>query len=283
MTTDLCHYRHRPVAFIARYIAQRLTAHAAIRFSVVGAVSCSIGVQYGVKRLVDVLAQEPKSLASPWASYLVLVALIVGDNLLWRVGGWIASSTFVKVTGDLRSELFRDLTGHAPAYFADRMPGMLTSRITATSNAVSGVVMVALSLCAAVAARCASFIEEMPKGLDTIVGDRGVKLSGGQRQRIAIARAFLKNAPLLIFDEATSALDSESEEAIRDAMERLMTGRTVIMIAHRLTTLRNFDRIIVLSGGQVIEDGSPDDLIGANGLYSGLVKCEIDRLARKAA
>ena len=98
---------------------------------------------------------------------------------------------------------------------------------------------------AAIAARC-DFIEAMPKGFDTIVGDRGVKLSGGQRQRIAIARAFLKDAPLLLLDEATSALDSESEEAIREALGRLMRGRTVIAIAHRLSTVRSFDRIVVL-------------------------------------
>jgi ATP-binding cassette, subfamily B, bacterial len=589
MTSDLCHYRHRPVALIARYVIRRLTSHAAILLAVLGAVTCAIGVQYGVKRLVDVLAQTPKFEVNPWPPFFLLVSLIAGDNLLWRVAGWVASSTFVKVTGDVRSELFRHLTGHAPAYFADRMPGTLTSRITATSNAVfqienmfiwnvlppcaatigaivflamvdgamavalvvvAAVVMAALFLCAAagaplhgafadkaaavdgemvdvvanmplvrafggaarehrrfdaaigaemaarrrslryleklrlahalfvvvatlgllawaivlwregrasvgdvvlvctlglcvlsatrdlavalvdvtqhmarlaeaaatllsphelrdrpeasalaprgarvtfdrisfaypdgrqvfrgfsadiapgqrvglvgpsgagkstlaalaqrlypvqegrilidghdiawatedslraalavvpqdaallnrtlmenirygkpdasdedvwaaaVAARCASFIEGLPDGLETVVGDRAVRLSGGQRQRIAIARAFLKNAPLLIFDEATSALDSASEEAIRAAMERLMAGRTVIMIAHRLSTLRNFDRILVLDAGNLIEDGSPDELIACDGLYSSLVRGEIGRLASKAA
>ena len=100
---------------------------------------------------------------------------------------------------------------------------------------------------AAIAARC-DFVETLPQGLATMVGDRGVKLSGGQRQRIAIARAFLKDAPILLLDEATAALDSEIAEAIREALARLMRGRTVIAIAHRLATLRNFDRVVMLQG-----------------------------------
>ena len=116
-----------------------------------------------------------------------------------------------------------------------------------------------------------------------MVGDRGLKLSGGQRQRIAIARAFLKNAPLLIFDEATSALDPESEEAIREAMEILMHGRTVIAIAHRLSTLRHFDRILVLHAGRLVEDGAPDALMRQDGPYRRLVNRELSRLAKQAA
>src|SRR5262249_40535823 len=125
--------------------------------------------------------------------------------------------------------------------------------------------------------------EALPHGFSTIVGDRGVKLSGGQRQRIAIARAFLKDAPLLLLDEATSALDSESEEAIHEALERLMRGRTVIAIAHRLSTVRNFDRIVVLQSGHVIQDGPPDQLIHQEGVYRNLVLREMSRLARQAA
>src|SRR5204863_9566766 len=113
---------------------------------------------------------------------------------------------------------------------------------------------------AAIAARC-DFVDMLPEGLATVVGERGVKLSGGQRQRIAIARAFLKDAPILLLDEATAALDSESEEAIREALGRLMRGRTVIAIAHRLASLRNFDRVVVLEGGRIIEDGPPDRLM----------------------
>jgi ATP-binding cassette subfamily B protein len=135
---------------------------------------------------------------------------------------------------------------------------------------------------AAFAARC-DFIEDLPNGIRTLVGERGVRLSGGQRQRIAIARAFLKNAPLLLLDEATSALDSESEEAIREALGRLMHGRTVIAIAHRLSTVRNFDRIVVLQLGKVVQDGPPDVLLRREGLYRHLVQREMDRLARSAA
>jgi ATP-binding cassette subfamily B protein len=137
-------------------------------------------------------------------------------------------------------------------------------------------------LAAAVAARC-DFIENLPNGFETIVGDRGVKLSGGQRQRIAIARAFLKNAPLILLDEATSALDSESEEAIREALGLLMRDRTVIAIAHRLSTFRSFDRVAVVGEGQVFEDGSPDQLMGRDGLYRRLVQREMNRLSRSAA
>ncbi|NVN11386.1 ABC transporter ATP-binding protein [Nguyenibacter vanlangensis] len=110
-------------------------------------------------------------------------------------------------------------------------------------------------LAAAAAAGCRDFIEAMPEGFETEVGDRGVKLSGGQRQRIAIARAFLRNAPILILDEATSALDSESEQHVQAALDRLKIGRTVIAVAHRLSTLRDFDRIVVMDHGRIVQDG----------------------------
>src|SRR5262249_7278728 len=113
-------------------------------------------------------------------------------------------------------------------------------------------------MAAAVTAHCITFIDALPEGMATIVGDRGLKLSGGHRQRIAIARAFLKDAPILLLDEATSALDSESEEEIRQALDRLMRGRTVIAIAHRLSTLRSFDRIVLMQAGQIVQDGPPD-------------------------
>lgn len=114
------------------------------------------------------------------------------------------------------------------------------------------------------------FISELPEGLNTIVGERGVKLSGGQRQRIAIARAILKDAPILILDEATSALDSESERLIQDSLEVLMKNRTSIVIAHRLSTIAKMDRIIVLDNGEIIEDGSHEELLKTNGTYARL-------------
>ena len=111
----------------------------------------------------------------------------------------------------------------------------------------------------------------LPNGYDTLVGERGVKLSGGERQRVAIARAFLADAPILILDEATSSLDSESEVLIQQAMERLMMGRTTLVVAHRLSTVRALDRLLVLDKGKVIEEGSHDALIRLeNGLYRRL-------------
>lgn len=118
---------------------------------------------------------------------------------------------------------------------------------------------------AAELAQADDFIKNLPNGYDTLVGERGVKLSGGQRQRIAIARAFLKNAPILLLDEATSSLDSESEHAIQVSLEELMKKRTVIAIAHRLSTLKKMDRLVVIEGGQIVEDGSPEDLIKKTG------------------
>ncbi|HZR88822.1 MAG TPA: ABC transporter ATP-binding protein [Bradyrhizobium sp.] len=585
---QLSGYAHRPFPFVMRYLRQRAASHFTILVAVIGAVSCSVGTQYGVKSLVDCLAGGPDRAGSVWLAFAFLMSLIAADNFLWRIASWIASFTFVGVTGDLRRDMFRHLTGHAPSYFSDRLPGMLTSRITATSNAVftvenmfvwnvlppcaatiaaialigtvsltmsavmiviAGAMVIAMfrlaaagkplhddfadkaaivdgemvdvisnmplvrAFCglahehqrfdatvnrelvargrslryleklrlihagvtlmltiallawvimlwqkgsattgdvvlvctlglsilnatrdlavalvdvtqhvarlteaiatlllphelrdhpeaeplvksgaaiafnnitfqypgghtvferfslrlqpgqrvglvgqsgggkstlfvllqrfydvqqgsitidgqdiarvtqqslreaisvvpqdislfhrsirenirygrpsasddevlrAAIAARC-DFVETLPEGLDTMVGDRGVKLSGGQRQRIAIARAFLKDAPIVLLDEATASLDSESEEAIREALSRLMRGRTVIAIAHRLATLRNFDRVVVLRSGRIIEDGPPDRLMQGHGPYRELVTQELSRLAKFAA
>jgi ATP-binding cassette subfamily B protein len=585
---QLSGYAHRPFSFVLRYLRRRLASHLVILTAVIAAVACSVGTQYGVKSLVDSLSAGPTRSGSVWLAFVFLMSLIAADNFLWRIASWTASFTFVGVTGDLRRDIFRHLTGHAPSYFSDRLPGMLTSRITATSNAVftvenmfiwnvlppcsatiaaialigtvsipmsAGLIVVAgtmlfamfhlaaagkplhddfadkaaivdgemvdvisnmplvrafcglshehdrfdatvareltargrslryleklriihaavtvvltialmgwaivlwqrghattgdvvlvctlgLSILnatrdlavalvdvtqhvarlteaiatlllphelrdhpeagplvksgaaiafknisfqypggpkvfdrfslrlqpgqrvglvgqsgggksslfvllqrfydvqqgsitidgqeiakvtqqslreaisvvpqdislfhrsilenirygrpsatddevlrAAIAARC-DFVETLPQGLETMVGDRGVKLSGGQRQRIAIARAFLKDAPILLLDEATAALDSESEEAIREALGRLMRGRTVIAIAHRLATLRHFDRVVVLKAGKIIEDGPPDRLMQGHGPYRELVTQEMSRLAKFAA
>jgi ATP-binding cassette, subfamily B, bacterial len=583
---DLCDYAKRPLSFIFSYVRRRPVSHVVILSAVLCAVACSVGTQYGVKFLVDTLSRGIT--ADVWVAFIVLGSFIAADNLLWRVASWISNYAFVAVTGDLRRDLFRHLTGHSPSYFAERLPGTLTSRLTATSNAVftgenmfvwnvlppcaatvaaialvgtvslpmagglafvAGVmvcvmfrlaasgrplhhdfagkaaavdgemtdvvsnmplvrafgglmrehrrfdatvaqemearrrslfyleklrifhavvtIVLALGLLAwaiilwqlneattgdvvlictlglsvlhatrdlavalvditqhvarlsealstllvphelrdhpeaeplirrgtsvkfehvgfhypdgqqifedltlsfmpgeriglvghsgggkstlfallqrfydtqsghilidgqdisrvtqeslreaigvvpqdislfyrsvmenirygkpdatddevldaAFAARC-DFIGELPNGMRTLVGDRGVRLSGGQRQRIAIARAFLKNAPLLLLDEATSSLDSESEEAIREALNRLMHGRTVIAIAHRLSTVRNFDRIVVLELGKVVQDGPPDALLRREGVYRRLVEREMDRLAKPIA
>lgn len=581
---DLCRYADKPIAFLLRYIMRRPIAHLVILTAVLGAVACSVSTQYGVKFLVDTLSAGAGADAQPWLAFVLLVSLVSADNLLWRLASWRASSAFVGVTGDLRSDLFRHLTGHAPSYFADRLPGVLTSRITATSNAVfqienmfvwnvlpplvatvgaiafltmvsgqmaavlvlvAGLVMLvmfriaaagrplhhafadkaaavdgqmvdvignmalvrafggitrehsrfdstvgeemtarrrsllylerlrllhalvvvvmtlallawAISLwqagrattgdvvlvCtlglsvlsatrdlavalvdvtqhmarlsealatllspheladhpqasalvpnganirfedvsfgyrdgkqvferfdldiepgqrvgligpsgggkstliallqrfysvergrilidghdisrateaslrnaiavvpqdttllnrsllenirygrpdatdaevweAARAAHCEPFIQNLPHGMHTIVGDRGVKLSGGQRQRIAIARAFLKDAPLLILDEATSALDGEVEDAIREALTQLFTGRTVIAVAHRLSTIRDFDRVVMLRDGRIAEDGPPETVLKSAGMYHTVVNHEASRL-----
>jgi len=574
---DLCRYAGRPFAFIFRYVRHRALSHGVIAGAVLGAVACSITTQYGVKYLVDTLSGADRG-NSVWFAFALLVSFIAADNLLWRIAGFTVSSAFVRVTGDLRRDLFRHLTGHSPNYFANRLPGMLTARVTATSNAVftvesmfvwnvlpacasmlgaialttivsvpmaltlaaiGSVVVVAMfhfaaagkplhhafadkaaavdgemvdvignlplvrafcathrehhrfegtvdrelsarqrsllylerlrlahavvtvvltvgllawalllwqqgkistgdvvlactlglsvlhatrdlavalvdvtqhlarlsealstllvphdlrddphaapllgfgasvqlqdvtfaypggerlfdnlslriepgqrvglvgqsgggkstlfallqrlydverggifvdgqdirrvtqeSLRAAIAvvpqdvllfhrsvmenirygrpdaldaevynaaraARCLDFIEALPDGMGTIVGDRGMKLSGGQRQRIAIARALLKDAPLLLLDEATSALDSESEDLVRQALADLMRRRTVIAIAHRLSTVSNFDRIVVLQGGRVIQDGAPTELLRDQGTYRDLMR-----------
>ncbi len=583
--------RGRPLAFLLSYMRRHQAGHVIVLLSVLVAVTCSVSTQYGMKYLIDIVATGRDAAGNKvWGAFALLCGLVAADNLSWRVGGYVAHRTFVAVTGNIRADMFRHLAGHAPTYFAERLPGALASRITSTANAVFtientgawnvlppavalvlsiafiGSVNVALAaaltgialllgaivfqmarkgtrrhrdyatkaaavdgelvdiignfnvvrafgatfreqrrfgdrmetemasrrrslyylehirllhavltaimtagvvawgiilwqngqakvgdlvlitslafgilhgsrdlavalvdltqhvarldeaisalltphelkdrvnarrlpagpgevafeqvrfaypgrpavltdfdlviapgervglvgfsgagkstvlallqrfydvsggrisidghdirevtqeslrdvmavvpqdislfhrsvleniryarpdaseedvLAAAEMAHCREFIEAMPDGFDTMVGDRGVKLSGGQRQRLAIARALLKNAPILLLDEATSALDTESEQAIQHALDRLMTGRTVIAIAHRLSTLHNFDRIIVMDKGRIVDDGSPTTLAARPGPYRELLrKQRMDPISAAAA
>jgi ATP-binding cassette, subfamily B, bacterial MsbA len=136
-------------------------------------------------------------------------------------------------------------------------------------------------IAAAEAAHAMSFIRELPQGLNTLIGESGLRLSGGQRQRLAIARALLKNAPVLILDEATSALDSESERQVQAALETLMRGRTTIVIAHRLSTIERADRIVVLERGRIVELGRHAELLAKEGVYAKLYRMQFaaDRAA----
>ncbi len=575
---SLAPLRGRPMAFLFRYVRMHPVGHAVVFAAVLVAVSCSVATQFGMKHLVDVVSMGPQAGAPlVWTAFALLCVLVVGDNLFWRVGGYVAHRTFVAVTGDIRRDLFAYLAGHAPSFFASRLPGGLASRVSSSANnafvvlntvvwsvippivavclsiafigsvnlrLASGLLAVSLllglgiflaarrgtplhrryaedaarvdgelvdiisnfgvmrafgatgreqfrlagiiggemtsrkrslyylehlrlvhavltalltagvvaagirlwlagmatvgdivlisslaftilhgtrdlavslvdvtqyisrldeatrallpaqelrdepnaialpagprevtfedvsfaypgrapviehfdltlkpgqrvglvgfsgagkstvlsllqrfhdvstgrvlidgqdirdvakeslreamasvpqdislfhrtvreNLCygrpnateaemlaAAETARCREFIEALPEGFDTVVGDRGVMLSGGQRQRLAIARALLKDAPVLLLDEATSALDTESEQLIQAALEDLMRGRTVIAIAHRLSTLRRFDRIIVMDRGRIVDDGSPSVLARRPGPYRDLL------------
>jgi ABC-type multidrug transport system fused ATPase/permease subunit len=129
-------------------------------------------------------------------------------------------------------------------------------------------------IAAAKAANAHEFIEKLPQGYDTELGERGSQLSGGERQRISVARAFVKNAPILILDEPTSSIDSKTEAVILEALERLMEGRTTFMIAHRLSTLRRADKILVLERGRLVEQGAPEELLKRNGAYRQLYELQ---------
>ncbi|NCU20042.1 ATP-binding cassette domain-containing protein, partial [Candidatus Falkowbacteria bacterium] len=118
------------------------------------------------------------------------------------------------------------------------------------------------------------FLAALPQGYDTFVGERGVMLSGGQKQRVAIARAILRDAPILLLDEATSALDAESERAVQDAVETLARGRTTVIVAHRLATVKKADRIVVFDGGRIVAQGTHEQLVAEGGLYARLARLQ---------
>ena len=129
---------------------------------------------------------------------------------------------------------------------------------------------------AAAVALVDEFVSDLPRGYDTPLGENGMTLSGGQRQRIAIARAVLKDAPVLLLDEATSSLDSQSERLVQRALERLKAGRTTVVIAHRLATVRGADRILVVDAGRIVASGRHEELVAAGGLYADLARLQLD-------
>ena len=159
--------------------------------------------------------------------------------------------------------LFNDSVRHNVAY------GNLTAAEAEIINALK-------------AAHAYDFVMALPQGLDTLIGEQGVRLSGGERQRLAIARALLKDPPILILDEATSSLDSESEREVQQALDRLIDGRTTLVIAHRLSTVRNADRIIAMEDGRIMEIGSHAELLAADGLYRRLYEMQFAREEEKA-
>ena len=144
------------------------------------------------------------------------------------------------------------------------------TRLKRISDAENSFAAAAEIRVAAKRAHALEFIEKLPDGFNTVIGDRGQKLSGGERQRISIARAFLRSAPILVLDEATSSLDSASERAVQSALDELMINRTTLMIAHRLSTIRNADEILVMRDGEIIERGRHEELLDTEGEYARL-------------
>jgi ATP-binding cassette subfamily B protein len=201
------------------------------------------------------------------------------SNLLLRF--YELTSGQIKIDGQDISEVTQEslrsqiaVVFQEPALFSGTIRENISYGVPkATKNEIYG---------AAKAANAEGFIAKLPHGLDTEIGERGVKLSGGQKQRIAIARAILKNAPILILDEATSSLDSRAEHEVQMALEELMKGRTTLIIAHRLSTIASVDMLIGIKGGKVVEQGSPAQLAKTNGIYADLLALQSPTAANKA-
>jgi len=182
---------------------------------------------------------------------------------------WDVTSGTIRVDGaDIRSVTTASLRGAIGlvAQEATLFGGTIRENILYGRLDASEADMIA----AAKIANAHDFISVLPEGYDTVVGDRGMRLSGGQRQRVAIARVVLKDPPILLLDEATSSLDNESERLVQEALDRLKVGRTTIIVAHRLSTIRSADRIAVLDDGWLVELGTQDELLAAEGLYARL-------------
>ena len=172
-------------------------------------------------------------------------------------------------TRDLRAIM--GIVCQEPILFNDTVYNNITFGVDTTQPAPNGLTWPQAVEQAAKIANAHVFIEEMPEGYETMIGDRGSRLSGGQRQRLSIARAILKNPPILILDEATSALDSESEKLVQEALEHLMQDRTTLVVAHRLSTIKHADLICVVHEGRIVERGTHNELYALGGFYTKLV------------
>jgi ATP-binding cassette subfamily B protein len=200
-------------------------------------------------------------------------------NLLLRF--YQPTSGQITVDGrDIAAVTQNSLRSYIGVVFQD--PSLFSGTVAENITYGEGPANPAAMVKAAKAANAHGFIVKLPNGYDTEIGERGVKLSGGQKQRIAIARAVLKNPPILILDEATSSLDSKAEREVQEALERLMRNRTTIIIAHRLSTIQNVDLIVGFKNGQVAEIGSPEELAASEGIYAELLALQAPTRANKA-